>query len=114
MSGLERRIDPRVDLNVPIRFRPITHPASEEQQGESANVSQRGVYMATSFPLKVGTQIEFEMRIPKEQWGTVTSEVHCRARVIHIQADTFLDGRAGVGLRFERYELLNLGDRWAS
>jgi hypothetical protein len=102
MSDLERRIDSRVDLNVPIRFRPITHPASEEQQGESANVSQRGVYMATSFPLTVGTQIELELRIPQELQGTATREVRCMARVIHIQADTFLDGRAGVGLQLER------------
>jgi len=114
MSSSERRTDPRVDLKVPISFRPITRPASEEQQAESVNVSQRGVYMATSYPLKVGAEIELEMRIPKELWGTVASEVHCAARVVHIQPNTFLGGRAGVGLRIERYETFSRADRWAS
>ena len=115
MTGQERRIDPRVDIKVPIRFRPITQPASAELQGESVNVSQRGVYMATNYPLKVGAQVELKMRMPRELAGAAATEVRCTAHVVHIQPSTFLGGRAGVGLRIDRYEALrSVPERWAS
>jgi len=114
MNASKRRSDPRVDLQVPIRFRLITQPGSAEQEGESVNVSQRGVYMATSYPLQVGTQVELEMRMPKEFVGTVASEVRCTARVVHTQPNTFLGGKMGVGLHIERYEAPRKADRWTS
>ncbi len=114
MPGSEKRLDARASFQVPIRFRPITNPTPDEYFGESVNVSQRGVCMATRFPLEVGTEIAVAMRMPKELVGTVEGEIHCVARVVHVQTDTFLSGSMRVGLRIERYEPLKRRERWAN
>ncbi len=116
MSGSERRVNTRVPLQVPIRFRPVTTPASAEQSGETVNVSQRGMYMATSFPLQVGAQVELELSMPEELAGAVANLIRCTASVVHVQPDKFFGGKAGVGLRIERYEreALNRTERWAN
>jgi hypothetical protein len=54
MSSSERRIDTRVNICVPLRFRALNNPGSTEQTAESENISQRGMYFMTDVPLKVG------------------------------------------------------------
>src|SRR5271170_5992494 len=44
MSSRERRVDTRVNIRVPLRFRSLTNPGATEQLAESENISQRGVY----------------------------------------------------------------------
>ena len=48
MSSSERRIDPRVNIRVPLRFRALNNPGSTEQTAESENISQRGMYFMTA------------------------------------------------------------------
>ena len=64
MSSSERRIDPRVNIRVPLRFRALNNPGSTEQTAESENISQRGMYFMTHVPLKVGTPVEVSLRMP--------------------------------------------------
>ena len=113
MGLTNRRNETRIPINIPIRFRPIADPQSNEQIGESENLSQRGAFMWTTYPLTVGTQIEMFMKMPHEISGTVAAEVRCTARVVHVQPATHLSKR-GVGLRIERYRALAERDRWAS
>lgn len=115
MSSSERRIDTRVNIRVPLRFRTLNNPESTEQTAESENISQRGIYFETAVPLKVGTPIEVSLRMPRELAGKTSSDVRCVARVVHIRPSSILGGRAGVGLHIERYEAkASAGERWAS
>ena len=66
MSSGERRIDMRVNVRVPLRFRILNHPDSIEQIAESENISQRGMYFTTAVPLKVGMPLEVSLRMPQE------------------------------------------------
>ena len=54
MSSSERRIDTRVNVRVPLRFRILNSSESTEQTAESENISQRGIYFTTAFPLESG------------------------------------------------------------
>ncbi len=110
----ERRTANRVNLRIPVRFRTLASPAGGEQSAESVNISPRGVYFATPFPLKVGAPLELFLRMPSELTGQAGTELRCTARVVHIQPDTFLGGKAGVGVRIERYEAMANVERWAS
>ena len=65
MSSSERRIDPRVNVRVPLRFRILNNPESSEQIAESENISQRGIYFTTAVPLKVGMPLEVSLRMPQ-------------------------------------------------
>jgi PilZ domain len=104
MNARERRIDTRVNIRVPFRFRVLNVPGSPEQAAESENISQRGILFATTFPLQVGTPLEVSLEMPQELAGQTSSDVKCVARVVHIQPDAFFGGRAGIGLHIEKYK----------
>jgi len=110
MNRTERRTATRLNLTIPLRFRPITNPATPEQSAETMNLSPRGVCFSTAFPLSVGTPLELLLKMPRELSGKVPSEVRCTARVVHIQPDVSVGGKAGVGVQIERYEALRSGE----
>ena len=115
MSSKERRIDTRVNVRVPLRFRTLDSPESTEQLAEAENISQRGIYFTTSFPLKVGMPVEISMRMPQELAGKTSSGVRCVARVVHVHTSSHLGDKVGVGLHIERYEArASVGERWVS
>jgi PilZ domain len=104
MDSRERRIDTRVNITVPFRFRVLNNPGATEQVAESINISQRGLLFATTIPLNVGTPLEVSLKIPKELAGPVSTEVRCLARVVHVQPSAFFGGKAGIGLHIEGYK----------
>jgi len=115
MTSSERRVDTRVNVSVPIRFRQLNNPAAEEQTAKSENISQRGLFFLTNVPLKIGTPVELSLRMPQELAGQVTSDVKCVARVVHVRPSSGSGGMLGIGLHIERYEAqTSLRDRWAS
>ena len=115
MSSSERRLDTRVNIRVPLRFRALNNPGATEQLAESENISQRGVYFATEVPLKVGTPVEISLRMPEELAGKVASDVRCVARVVRVHPVSVAGGKMGIGLRIERYEArATVRERWAS
>jgi hypothetical protein len=115
MSSSERRIDTRVNICVPLRFRALNNPGATEQTAESENISQRGMYFMTAVPLKVGTPVEVSLRMPLELAGKMSSEVKCVARVVHVTPSAAPGGKLGIGLHIERYEAkASLRERWAS
>src|SRR5579871_5611328 len=115
MSSSERRIDSRVNICVPLRFRALNNPGATEQTAESENLSQRGMYFLTNIPLKVGTSVEVSLRLPQEVAGKVASDVRCVARVVHVRPNSGPGGMLGIGLHIERYEAQSVErERWAS
>jgi hypothetical protein len=115
MSSSERRIDPRVNVRVPLRFRILNNPDSTEQTAEAENISRRGIYFTTAVPLKVGMPVEVSLRMPQELAWKSPSDVKCMARVVRVNASSHANGKSGVGLHIERYEAkASVGERWAS
>jgi len=120
MNSRERRSDTRVNIRVPFRFRVLNSPDALEQTAESENISQRGILFATALPLKVGTPLEVSLKMPRELAGKYSSDVKCVARVVHVQPNAFLGGKAGIGVHIERYEAVAaagagaMEERWAS
>jgi hypothetical protein len=104
MSSSDRRMDTRVDLRVPFRFRVLNNPGATDQLAESINISQRGILFATTLPLKVGTPLEVCLEMPRELARGIACDVKRVARVVHVQANAFFGGQAGIGLRIEDYE----------
>jgi PilZ domain len=109
----DRRNETRVNVRVPLRYKLIGNQSVGEQMAESENLSQRGIFMWTAYPLKIGAQVTLQLRMPAEITGVPASEVHCTARVIRIQ-ESDSGGLVGVGLRIERYHATAERERWAS
>lgn len=115
MSSSERRIDRRVNICVPLRFRVLNNPGATEQSAQSENISQRGMYFLSGVLLKVGTPLEVSLRMPQELGGKLSSDVRCMARVVHVKPSSAPGGLSGIGLHIERYEAKAVArERWAS
>jgi hypothetical protein len=115
MSSSERRIDTRVNIAVPVRFRALNNPGATDQTAESENISQRGIFFSTIVPLKIGTPVEVSLRMPQELAGRPSSEVKCVARVVHVRPSAAPGGMLGIGLHIERFETqVAARERWAS
>jgi hypothetical protein len=112
-SLTDRRNETRVNVRIPLRFKLIGNQTAVEHLAESENVSQRGVFMWTAYPLKMGVQVELRLKMPNEISGVPPSEVLCTARVIRIQ-ESDSGGLVGVGLKIERYHATGERERWAS
>jgi hypothetical protein len=115
MSSSERRLDTRVNIRVPLRFRVLNNPGATEQVAESENISQRGIFFSTAVPMEVGTPVELSLRMPPALAGKLSSDVKCFARVVHVQPRAIVGGKTGIGLHIERYEAkASVQERWAS
>src|SRR4029077_5370297 len=90
LSQNDRRTETRLTLCVPMKIRPITDPPELEQEVESVNLSQRGLFFSTGTPLKVGTRIEVLMKMPQEVSGYPPADVCCMGRVVRVQPEWLL------------------------
>src|SRR5713226_2559336 len=85
MNSNKRRVAPRMNLRIPLRFRPITIPTLPEQRAETLNLSQNGVFFATDYHLTVCSPVELLLKMPRELTGKESSEVLCNARVVDVE-----------------------------
>lgn len=97
-------------LRIPLRFRPL-HPASvPEQTAESMNLSIRGVYFATDFPVKLGAQVQVVLKMPAEIVGEQRGEWCFTGRVAHVEKNRMASQKSGVGVQFLYYEVPRPGE----
>lgn len=137
MAGAtERRIAPRKACAVPLRFQVVSGavgvgvasaaPGSRAglepfrarlsparagiQEGQTVNLSERGIYFTSSLKLSVGEPLEMFFTIPSELTGRSAESVKCSARVVHV--DARVNGSLGVGAAIERLEPLAESRSW--
>ncbi|MGD0842300.1 MAG: PilZ domain-containing protein [Candidatus Acidiferrales bacterium] len=114
MQAQNRRRETRTELRIPLRFRPLGSLDMPEQQAESENVSQFGVYFTTDFPLTVGCVLVLWMKLPAKLLKGEPREARCIARVVRAEPTGRLVRQLGVGLRIEQCEFGARAERWVS
>lgn len=119
MPGRERRIAPRKDCTVSLRFRVIGNGARQQAQatsliGEALNLSERGVYFTSQEKLSIGAPIEIYFTLPRELTGRSPEPVRCKARVVHVEERGNGRGVKGIGAAVERFELLAAAHDWSN
>jgi hypothetical protein len=124
MAGAkERRIAPRKTCVVPLRFRvlsgvvgvgvaSVSHGHMGIQDGQTENISERGIYFTSSMKLSVGEPLEMYFTMPSELTGRSAESVKCDARVVHV--DSHANGSLGVGAVIEKLEPLEKVRSWAN
>lgn len=108
MKGPERRFTPRMDLCLPIQFRPVWDSTAAEENAQSLNISRRGVYLSTSLPVTMGMAVELQFTMPEEISGKPERAWRCVGRVGRVDKQGRLWGRRGIGIQFDYYELVPL------
>ena len=75
----EARTGKRFPLELPIKI----HGQGGDDSATTGNMSAAGVYIMADLNLAVGSNIEFDITLPKEVLGTPSDvEVHCTGRVV--------------------------------
>jgi|SRR5579864_6052119 len=133
MSGKERRISPRKECIVPLRFRVVTNGRSAQEdefaasygmreskalaqaammEGEALNLSERGVYFTSRERLQVGEPLEMYLTLPRELTGRSPEQVRCSARVVHVEDRPDPQGARGIGATVDRFEAVAAARNW--
>ena len=89
-------------MTLPLTVR-STEPSGNEQQGQTRDVSFRGLYFLVEADFAPGSRIEFILTLPREI--TMAGDVHirCFAEIVRVEPNS---GRRGVAARIDRYEFL--------
>lgn len=76
---------------------------STERQGQTRDVSFRGLYFLIDANYDPGNNIEFILTLPREI--TMAGDVHirCYAEIVRVEPH---NGRKGIAARIDRYEFL--------
>ncbi len=94
LSGAERRIQERVDLEVDIGL----HSATQFYAGLSNDISEGGLFISTIRPLPVGSELTISFVLPGGHAVTT------RGRVAWLSTPRDEESRPGMGVRFVRLE----------
>jgi hypothetical protein len=102
-SRVERRAARRFSMMLPVRIRFPEGSDAPERDGQTRDVSYRGLYFLTEAAPEAGSSIEFVLTLPQQI--TLAGDVHirCYGRVLRVEPN---DGRQGVAARIDRHEFL--------
>jgi hypothetical protein len=103
LSG-DRRVSRRFKHKIPLRVR-IWKSHAPERREESLNLSQHGVYFATDLPFREGETVEIFFNMPEEITTEPSTEWRCTGHVVRVDRAKSDDGKLGVGIRFDCYEV---------
>jgi PilZ domain-containing protein len=100
----DRRASRRYDVKTPLRVR-VWKSAIPEQLGESTNISEHGMSLATDLPIAVGTVVEVLLKMPEEITGEPAAEWRCTGHVVHVEPTKSSSGEQRVGVQFDCYQV---------
>ena len=102
VQSMERRASRRFTMALPLTVRSGGNDSSE-RQGQTRDVSFRGLYFVIGADFAPGSSIELILTLPREI--TMAGDVHirCFAEIVRVEPH---NGRRGVAARIDRYEFL--------
>jgi len=134
MNSNERRMSPRKTFVAPVRFRFLREEVAtavdgretrfghalemraklaslEQFEGETLNISERGVGFVTNEQMEVGEPLEMRFTLPRELTGRSTEDVRCNSRVVHVDPGP-AQGTYRIGAYVENYKPVYYGQVW--
>ena len=100
---LERRCGQRFDLHVPISLK--LAGAQHESSGFTQDLSSRGAFVFTDFPLAQGEVVEITLIMPSEITLGESMRVRCQGTVLRVVQPS-VGTMLGVAVHFTHYEYL--------
>jgi len=108
---LERRCGQRFDLQVPISLK--LAGSQHESSGFTQDLSSRGAFVFTDFPLAQGEVVEITLVMPSEITLGESMRVRCQGTVLRVVQPS-IGTMLGVAVHFTHYEYLAQPEAGAS
>jgi len=103
---LERRAAQRFDFQLPLSIR--CDKGAVEGFGVTQNLSARGAFFYTDFPMPQGADVEVTLLMPSEITLSENMRVRCRGKVLRV-SPLARGNQIGVAIHLENYEYLAEG-----
>lgn len=103
---LERRIGQRFDLHIPVSVK--LAGTQHEGCGFTQDLSARGSFFYTDFPLGPGEKVELTLNMPSEITLGESMRVRCQGTVLRVVQPS-VGTKLGVAVHFAGYEYLPKG-----
>ena len=100
---LERRSTQRFDFQLPVTIRRVD--GDREGYGFTQNLSARGVFLYSDFPVCDGEAIELTLTMPGEILLAESARVRCHGKVVRV-VPTAGSSASGIVVQLEGYEFL--------
>jgi hypothetical protein len=106
---LRDRLDPRFNLNIPVRIRRLDESGSVEYTVRTSNLSEGGMYFSSDIQLELDTPIRAYLVMPEQIFGKPVVRWCCDGRVVRLDPNGPTRSRLGVGISFHTYAALTAG-----
>jgi hypothetical protein len=104
-NGTERRSSRRFNMALPLTVRSPGPDGTLVQQGQTRDVSFRGLYFVSTGDFQTGTPIEFVLTLPKEITLADDVNIRCYGQVLRVEPSAQI---RGIAARIERYEFVSV------
>ncbi len=103
----ERRMARRYDLSLPVNVRLPINREPKSHNGQTRDISTRGVYFTLRNDLAPGTEVDFTLTLPAEITRGTEVFVRAHGRVVRVDKRVEDDQEAvGVAAVIERYDII--------
>jgi Tfp pilus assembly protein PilZ len=100
----DRRLSQRYILRTPLRLR-LRRSDFGERKLVSENLSQRGVFFATDLTISKGASLDLLVEMPEEITGVPAAQWLCTGHVVRVVPLNSSQGKNGIGVQFDFYEV---------
>src|SRR5450755_3206360 len=100
----DRRLSQRYILRTPLRLR-LRRSDFGERTLVSENLSQRGVFFATDLTISKGASLDLLVEMPEEITGVPAAQWLCTGHVVRVVPLDSSQGKNGIGVQFDFYEV---------
>ena len=104
---MKKRVrNPRFEMRIPVRIRPLNSGISPSLSTESLNVSATGLLFTTNARFENGVTVEVLLRMPEEIVGSPANDWRCTGQVVRVEERDSPAERFQVGVKFYCYEVV--------
>ena len=100
----DRRVVTRHAVKAPVKVR-LWKSATPEFAGQSQDISEQGMFLATDLRMGIGTVVEVVLKMPQEITGEPETEWRCTGHVVRVAQVESEVGTEGVGVQFDCYQV---------
>src|ERR1700737_3554842 len=102
-NSIARRASRRFTMTLPLTVRANGPDGGIERQGQTRDVSFRGLYFMIDADFEPEGSIEFVLTLPREIPMAGDVHIRCSAQIIRVEPH---NSRRGIAARIDRYEFL--------
>jgi hypothetical protein len=99
----ERRTARRYELSLPVVVRAPIQAAAEPRNGQTRDISTRGVYFTIDQDVAPGTELDFMLTLPAEITRGTEVFIRAHGKVVRVDRD---DNRIGVAAVIQKYDII--------